>query len=124
VLLLLCCRHRRAAAYLRHACDCCCTVFGLCENLLSRCRQVYEPKLSAATGTGTKVYMNINLSHKFWKDIHTRSWVRNCLLIVCWPHVRAGMKPCCAPLIIEYSRMTALGFRLGDCGPLFCLRLW
>lgn len=32
--------------------------------------QVYEPKL----GPNHVVYLNINLSHKFWRDIHTRNW--------------------------------------------------
>lgn len=45
------------------------TVLGITSRLLTP-YQVYEPKISATH----VVYLNINLSHKFWKDIHTRSW--------------------------------------------------
>lgn len=45
------------------------TLLGITSRILTP-YQVYEPKISAAH----VVYLNINLSHKFWKDIHTRSW--------------------------------------------------
>ena len=45
------------------------TVLGMMSRVLTP-YQVYEPHISKTH----VVYLNINLSHRFWKDIHTRNW--------------------------------------------------
>ena len=45
------------------------TVLGMMSRVLTP-YQVYEPHISKSH----VVYLNINLSHRFWKDIHTRNW--------------------------------------------------
>lgn len=47
------------------------TLLGIASRALTP-YQVYEPKISSTH----VVYLNINMCHKFWKDIHTRSWGR------------------------------------------------